>query len=146
MISMTFSRTLAPAAITRPSRTRVSAPSPSLSAVSLRLFGGFWKASNAAFARSPTSTNMPPNHAAPFARGTPAAAARRSRSAAGARCFLTKRYSVPFAWVGRLVDVRGTALDVVVRGVGEEIARHRRRTRALLLLDESHYEGLRRIG
>ena len=55
--------------------------------------------------------------------------------------FEGRRYSVPFAWVGRLVDVRGTARDVVVRGGGEEIARHRRRTRALLLLDESHYEG-----
>lgn len=51
------------------------------------------------------------------------------------------RYSVPFAWVGRLVDVRGTARDVVVRGGGEEIARHRRGTRALLLLEMSHYEG-----
>lgn len=55
--------------------------------------------------------------------------------------FEGRRYSVPFAWVGRLVDVRGTARDVVVRGGGEEIARHRRRTEALLLLNESHYEG-----
>ena len=55
--------------------------------------------------------------------------------------FEGRRYSVPFAWVGRLVDVRGTARDVVVRGGGEEIARHRRGTRALLLLDESHYDG-----
>ena len=55
--------------------------------------------------------------------------------------FEGRRYSVPFAWVGRLVDVRGTARDVVVRGGGEEIARHRRRTGALLLLEESHYEG-----
>lgn len=55
--------------------------------------------------------------------------------------FEGRRYSVPFAWVGRLVDVRGTARDVVVRGGGEEIARHRRGTRALLLLDKSHYDG-----
>ena len=39
--------------------------------------------------------------------------------------FEGRRYSVPFAWVGRLVDVRGTARDVVVRGGGAEIARHR---------------------
>ena len=51
------------------------------------------------------------------------------------------RYSVPFAWVGRWVDVRGTARDVVVRGGGEEIARHRRGTDALLLLEATHYEG-----
>ena len=55
--------------------------------------------------------------------------------------FEGRRYSVPFAWVGRLVDVRGTARDVVVRGGGEEIARHRRGTRALLVLKGSHYEG-----
>ena len=51
------------------------------------------------------------------------------------------RYSVPFAWIGRLVDVRGTARDVVVRGGGNEIARHRRGTRALVLLEKSHYDG-----
>ncbi|MCY4629205.1 MAG: hypothetical protein OXE58_16755 [Acidobacteria bacterium] len=55
--------------------------------------------------------------------------------------FEGRRYSVPFAWVGRLVDVRGTARDVVVRGGGEEIARHRRGTRALVLMKQSHYDG-----
>ena len=55
--------------------------------------------------------------------------------------FEGRRYSVPFAWAGQWVDVRGTAREVVVRGGGQEIARHRRGTRALLLLDESHYEG-----
>ena len=55
--------------------------------------------------------------------------------------FEGRRYSVPFAWVGRLVDVRGTARDVVVRGGGEEIARHRRGTRALLVMNKSHYDG-----
>ena len=55
--------------------------------------------------------------------------------------FEGRRYSVPFAWVGRLVDVRGTARDVVVRGGGEEIARHRRGTKARLLLEASHYRG-----
>ena len=55
--------------------------------------------------------------------------------------FEGRRYSVPFAWAGQWVDVRGTARDVVVRGGGQEIARHRRGTRALLLLKEAHYEG-----
>ena len=55
--------------------------------------------------------------------------------------FEGRRYSVPFAWAGQLVDVRGTARDVVVRGGGREVARHRRGTRALLVLKESHYEG-----
>ena len=55
--------------------------------------------------------------------------------------FEKRRYSVPFAWIGRWVDVRGTARDVVVRGGGEEIARHRRGTRALVLLEKSHYDG-----
>ena len=55
--------------------------------------------------------------------------------------FEGRRYSVPFAWAGQWVDVRGTAREVVVRGGGEDVARHRRGTRALLLLNESHYEG-----
>ena len=55
--------------------------------------------------------------------------------------FEKRRYSVPFAWIGRWVDVRGTARDVVVRGGGEEIARHRRGTQALVLLEKSHYDG-----
>ena len=55
--------------------------------------------------------------------------------------FEGRRYSVPFAWAGQLVDVRGTAREVVVRGGGQVVARHRRGTRALLLLNEAHYEG-----
>ena len=55
--------------------------------------------------------------------------------------FEGRRYSVPFAWIGRWVDVRGTARDVVVRGGGKEIARHRRGTQALQLLEASHYDG-----
>ena len=55
--------------------------------------------------------------------------------------FEGRRYSVPFAWAGQFVDVRRTARHVVVRVGGEEIARHPRGTRALVLLDDSHYEG-----
>ncbi|HZD05285.1 MAG TPA: IS21 family transposase, partial [Longimicrobiales bacterium] len=55
--------------------------------------------------------------------------------------FEGRRYSVPFPWVGRDVEVMGTLADVVVRGAGEVIARHPRGTRALLVIDPGHYEG-----
>ena len=55
--------------------------------------------------------------------------------------FEGRRYSVPFAWVGRHVDVWGTLTHVVIRGAGEELARHARGTRARLLIDPGHYEG-----
>ncbi len=55
--------------------------------------------------------------------------------------FEGRRYSVPFAWVGREVEVLGTAAHVVVMGGGKEIARHPRRTEARLLLDPAHFEG-----
>ena len=38
--------------------------------------------------------------------------------------FEGRRYSVPFAWVHRLVEVRGTAQAVVILGEGGELARH----------------------
>lgn len=58
--------------------------------------------------------------------------------------FEGRRYSVPFAWVRRQVEVFGTARQVVIRAGGaggQEIARHPRRTDALLVLDPTHYEG-----
>jgi hypothetical protein len=55
--------------------------------------------------------------------------------------FEGRRYSVPFAWTGRWVDVWGTHAHVVVRAEGREIARHARGTRERLLLDPRHYEG-----
>lgn len=55
--------------------------------------------------------------------------------------FEGRRYSVPFAWVDRDVEVLGTAAHVVVLGGGKEIARHPRRTEARLLLDAAHFEG-----
>jgi transposase len=48
--------------------------------------------------------------------------------------FEGRRYSVPFAWVGRLVEVRGTAAHVVVYGEGAELARHARQTPERLVL------------
>lgn len=58
--------------------------------------------------------------------------------------FEGRRYSVPFRWVGRRVEVLGTAHQVLIRAGGaggQEIARHARRTEALLVLDPAHYEG-----
>jgi transposase len=55
--------------------------------------------------------------------------------------FEGRRYSVPFAWVGRVVEVRGTAIDVVMYGDGVELARHPRHTPQRLLLTPAHYEG-----
>ena len=55
--------------------------------------------------------------------------------------FEGRRYSVPFAWVGRQVEVLGTHAHVLVWALGSEIARHARRTRERLLIDPEHYEG-----
>lgn len=55
--------------------------------------------------------------------------------------FEGRRYSVPFAWIGRQVEVRGTAQDVVVWAEGQAIARHPRHTRRTLVLEPAHYEG-----
>ena len=55
--------------------------------------------------------------------------------------FEGRQYSVPFRWVGRSVEVRGTLREVVIRGGEAEIARHERGTRRRLLIEPSHYEG-----
>lgn len=55
--------------------------------------------------------------------------------------FEGRQYSVPFAWVGRDVEVLGTARHVVVRAAGGEIARHPRHTAARLVLEPTHYDG-----
>jgi transposase len=55
--------------------------------------------------------------------------------------FEGRRYSVPFTWVGRLVEVRGTAAHVVVYGDGAEVARHPRATAQRLVLAPAHYDG-----
>jgi transposase len=59
-------------------------------------------------------------------------------------CFVSfegRRYSVPFAAVGRTVEVRGTARDVVILTDGRELARHARHTPTRLLIRSEHYEG-----
>lgn len=55
--------------------------------------------------------------------------------------FEGRRYSVPFAAVGRPVEVRGTAAHVVILADGRELARHARHTAARLVLTPAHYEG-----
>lgn len=55
--------------------------------------------------------------------------------------FEGRRYSVPFAAVGRTVEVRGTAAHVVILADGRELARHARHTAASLVLTPAHYEG-----
>lgn len=55
--------------------------------------------------------------------------------------FEGRRYSVPFLWVGRQVEVLGTLRHVVIRAEGQEVARHPRGSRELLLLDPEHFEG-----
>jgi len=55
--------------------------------------------------------------------------------------FEGRRYSVPFAWVGRTVEVLGTAHHVVVQAEGREIARHLRHTKRRLLIQPEHYDG-----
>ncbi|HEV2179466.1 MAG TPA: hypothetical protein VGR59_04070, partial [Gemmatimonadaceae bacterium] len=55
--------------------------------------------------------------------------------------FEGRRYSVPFAAVGRAVEVRGTAAHVVILAEGQELARHARHTAARLVLTPAHYEG-----
>jgi transposase len=55
--------------------------------------------------------------------------------------FESRRYSVPFAWIDRVVEVRGTAQHVVMLAEGVEIARHHRHTAARLVLLPAHYDG-----
>lgn len=55
--------------------------------------------------------------------------------------FEGRQYSVPFAWVGRDVEVIGAPRHVVIRGDGAELARHPRHTAARLLTDPTHYDG-----
>lgn len=55
--------------------------------------------------------------------------------------FEGRRYSVPFAWVGRQVEIRGTAHHVVILADGRAIARHARGTARRLVLEPAHYEG-----
>lgn len=58
--------------------------------------------------------------------------------------FEGRSYSVPFAFCGRTVEVRGCAgsVQVVDGPTGRVIARHERGTEATLVIDPAHYEGV----
>lgn len=55
--------------------------------------------------------------------------------------FEQRRYSVPFAWIGRRVEIRGAAGRVQVLADQRVIAVHPRHTPERILIDPSHYEG-----
>lgn len=55
--------------------------------------------------------------------------------------FEGRRYSVPFRFVGRTVEVRGCAGRVQVLADAAVVASHPRHTEALLVIDPAHYEG-----
>lgn len=55
--------------------------------------------------------------------------------------FEGRRYSVPFGWIGRDVEIYGACAHVIIRAQGREIARHPRHSRERLVLDPTHYEG-----
>jgi len=55
--------------------------------------------------------------------------------------FEGRQYSVPFAWVGRAVEVRGAVRTVQVVAGAAVVAEHPRHTDARLVIDPKHYEG-----
>ncbi|HEX7011240.1 MAG TPA: hypothetical protein VF161_00750, partial [Steroidobacteraceae bacterium] len=55
--------------------------------------------------------------------------------------FEQRRYSVPFAWVGRRVEIRGAAGRVQILCDHRVIATHPRHTPERILIDPAHYDG-----
>lgn len=55
--------------------------------------------------------------------------------------FEQRRYSVPFAWVGRRVEIRGACERVQILAEQRVVAVHPRHTPERILIDPSHYEG-----
>jgi len=55
--------------------------------------------------------------------------------------FEGRQYSVPFAWVGQTVEVRGAVRTVQIIAGTAVVAEHARYTDARLVIDPSHYEG-----
>jgi hypothetical protein len=55
--------------------------------------------------------------------------------------FEQRRYSVPFAWIGRRVEIRGAAGQVQILADHQIIATHPRHTPERILIDPAHYEG-----
>lgn len=55
--------------------------------------------------------------------------------------FEGRQYSVPFAWVGQSVEVRGCCQRVQIIAQAQVIAEHPRHTRTRLVIDTDHYDG-----
>jgi hypothetical protein len=55
--------------------------------------------------------------------------------------FEGRQYSVPFIWLGKTVELRGTAARVQILADARIIAEHPRHTAARLVIDPTHYEG-----
>jgi hypothetical protein len=55
--------------------------------------------------------------------------------------FEGRRYSVPFAFVGKRVEVRGASARVQILAEHRVIALHPRHTPERILIDPSHYDG-----
>jgi hypothetical protein len=55
--------------------------------------------------------------------------------------FEGRRYSVPFAWLGRRVEVRGCCTRVQIYAQGSILADHARGGRERIVIDPRHYEG-----
>lgn len=55
--------------------------------------------------------------------------------------FEGRQYSVPFAWVGQAVEVRGSCQCVQIIAETRVVAEHPRHTRTRLVIDTDHYEG-----
>ena len=55
--------------------------------------------------------------------------------------FEGRTYSVPFAWVGRSVELWGGASEVLILAGGAVVARHPRGTESRIVLDPRHFEG-----
>jgi hypothetical protein len=55
--------------------------------------------------------------------------------------FEGRQYSVPFAWIGQPVEVRGGARRVQILAGQSVVAEHPRHTAERLVIDPSHYKG-----
>jgi transposase len=55
--------------------------------------------------------------------------------------FENRQYAVPFAFVGRTVEVRGCAQRVEIYGDGQRLISYPRHTQSRLLIDQACYEG-----
>ena len=55
--------------------------------------------------------------------------------------FESRQYSVPFAYVGQMVEIRGCHASVQILADCQVLARHPRHTAARIVIDERHFDG-----